>query len=117
MHRDHCGAGFLSKGHWQSAVSVLWNSTFGLGLIIFFRHFFNHEARLSHWKRAVQHSLEAEGRHFTEASQEAHLIFHMDHNVAALSFTSIVLHPLEECTSLTMWAIAQCRYHLWAWGS
>jgi len=41
---------FLGNGHWQSAVYVLWDSTFSvgmcLGLITFFRRFFNHQTRL-----------------------------------------------------------------------
>jgi glucans biosynthesis protein C len=45
------GADFVGKGHWQSAVYALWDSTFSvgmcLGLITFFRRFFNRSGKLS----------------------------------------------------------------------
>jgi glucans biosynthesis protein C len=44
------GADFVGKGHWQSAVYALWDSIFSvgmcLGLITFFRRFFNQSGRL-----------------------------------------------------------------------
>jgi glucans biosynthesis protein C len=44
------GADFVGKGHWQSAVYALWDSIFSvgmcLGLIAFFRRFFNRQTRL-----------------------------------------------------------------------
>jgi glucan biosynthesis protein C len=45
------GAAFVGKGHWQSAVYTLWDSTFSvgmcLGLLTFFRRFFNRSGKLS----------------------------------------------------------------------
>jgi glucan biosynthesis protein C len=44
------GADFVGEGHWQSAVYALWDSTFSvgmcLGLITFFRRFFNRSGPL-----------------------------------------------------------------------
>jgi surface polysaccharide O-acyltransferase-like enzyme len=44
------GGEFLGRGHWQSVVYALWDSTFSVGiclaLITFFRRFFNRQGRL-----------------------------------------------------------------------
>jgi surface polysaccharide O-acyltransferase-like enzyme len=43
---------FLDNGSWQSAVYVLWDSIFSVGLflalITLFRHFLDHQGRLAH---------------------------------------------------------------------